>query len=66
MDILAPLFANSGLSGAIIAGLLAIIFILLRDHRTMHSETLDMQKETNKVLMELAGIVKEFKGSNRN
>jgi multidrug resistance efflux pump len=66
MDVLLPLFSNTGLSGAVLASLLGIIYVLLRDRRIEHTEWAEMQKETNKILMELSGLIREFQGMSRH
>jgi hypothetical protein len=65
MDLLTPLFANTGLSGAVLASLLGIIYVLLRDRRVEHAEWSEVQKETNEVLRELSGLIREFQGMSR-
>lgn len=76
MDILVPLFANSGLSGAVLASLLGIIYVLLKDRRleheqqqkdrlVEHEQRQEVQKETNRILMELSGLIREFQGMTR-
>jgi hypothetical protein len=62
MDILTPLFANTGLSGAVLASLLGIIYVLLKYRRAEHEQYMELQKETNKILLELSGLIREFKG----
>lgn len=62
MDILTPLFANSGLSGAVLAALFGLIFFLLRNQRIEHEQYMALQRETNAILLELSGLVREFKG----
>lgn len=66
MDILVPLFANSGLAGAVLASLLFIIYILLRDRRIEHGQWTEIQKETNRALLELSGLIREYKGMSKN
>jgi hypothetical protein len=66
MDILAPLFANSGLTGAVLAGLLAIILVLLRDRRLEHGEWLTILKQNTDVLIKLSSLISEFKGMSKN
>jgi hypothetical protein len=65
MDILLPLFTNTGLSGAVLAALLGIIYVLLKDRRIEHEQSIELQKETNKVLLELSGLIREFQGIRR-
>lgn len=66
MDVLLPLFANTGLSGAVLASLLGIIYVLLRDRRIEHEQWTETQKETNAVLRELSAQIHEFQGLNRH
>lgn len=66
MDILIPLFANSGLSGAVMASLLFIIYVLLRDRRIEHALWNDTLKEINRTLLELSGLIREFKGMDKD
>lgn len=64
MDILLPLFSNTGLSGAVLASLLGIIYVLLRDRRQEHSEWIKTQAELNDTLRQLTAIIHEYKGLN--
>jgi hypothetical protein len=66
MDVLLPLFSNTGLSGAVLAALLGIIYVLLKDRRAEHEQNLELQKDTNAVLRELSGLIKEFQGMSRH
>jgi hypothetical protein len=65
-SILVSLFSNTGLSGAVLASLLGIIYVLLRDRRVEHEQHQLLQSELNKTLLELSGQIREFQGMNRH
>lgn len=66
MDALTPLFANTGLSGAVLAALFTLVYILLRDKRIENDKWMELQKETNEVLRELSGLIRKFEGMSRH
>jgi len=58
MDVLSSLFANTGLLGAILACLFALIYFLIKNQRTEHSEWMKLQADTNTTLRELTACIR--------